>query len=288
VNVRICFQFNPIANMYNVSYSYDNTMENPLFEQLVELGLSNYEAGVYLTLLEHSPTSAGFVAKKLGYSRSTVYAALDKLTCRGLVGTTYKNGVKQFIAEQPKRLGEILHEEQLTIAKRAELFAKMSNQLQFLSRANTQVPNIIFFEGWESLKKIYLNMLRAAPKNATMYIMRSEFYWTPEWKFIFGDEWSNQVKSWRSERNITTQVLVNSSKEEQKHLSFYKSRKHTRARFLPKEQSVKDFALYILGDTVSILSLEKNNSVGVKITNQVLADNFKKIFGGLWDGAKKV
>lgn len=274
--------------MYNMSYSYDNTMENPLFDQLIDLGLSHYEAGVYLTLLEHSPTSAGFIAKKLRYSRSTVYAALDKLTAKGLVGTTYKNGVKQFIAEQPKRLSEILHEEQRTVAKRIELFTKMSDQLQFLSRSNTQVPNIIFFEGWESLKKIYLSMLRAAPKNSTMYIVRSEFYWTPEWKFIFGDEWHTQVKNWRNDRNITTQLLINNSKEEKQHLSFYKSRKHTESRFLAKDQSVKDFALYILGDTVSILSLEKNNSVGVKITNQALAENFKKIFKGLCSDASAV
>ena len=263
-------------------------MENPLFDQLSELGLNHYEAGVYLTLLEHSPTSAGFVAKKLRHSRSTVYAALDKLTVKGLVGTTYKNGVKQFIAEQPKSLGEILNEEQRTVARRIELFSKMSDQLQFLSRSNTQVPNIIFFEGWESLKKIYLSMLRAAPKNSTMYIIRSEFYWTPEWTFIFGDEWHTQVKNWRTERNIITQLLINDSKEERKHLPFYKNREHTLSRFLAKDQSVKDFALYILGDTVSILSLEKNNSVGVKITNQALAENFKKIFKGLWSDASAV
>jgi hypothetical protein len=263
-------------------------MENPLFDQLTELGLSHYEAGVYLTLLEHSPTSAGFIAKKHRYSRSTVYASLDKLITKGLVGTTFKNGVKQFMAQEPKRIGEILHEEQRTISKRVELFAKMEYQLQFLSRNNTQVPNIIFFEGWESLKKIYLTMLRSAPKNSKMYIIRSEFYWTPEWTFIFGDEWHDQVKMWRNERNITTELLINDSKEEKKHLPFYKSRKHTTSRFLPKDQVFKDFALYILGDTVSILSLEKNNSVGVKITNQAMVDNFKNLFKGLWSNSKAI
>ncbi len=116
-----------------------------------------------------------------------------------------------------------------------------------------------------------------------MYIIRSEFVWTPDWTFIFGDEWHEQVKMWRTDRNINTEVLINESKEEKKHAAFYKSRKHTKARFLPKDQSVKDFALYILGDTVSLLSLEKNNSVGVKITNEVLAENFKKIFKGIWN-----
>lgn len=274
--------------MYNVSYSYDNTMENPLFEQLMELGLSNYEAGTYLTLLEHSPTSAGFVAKKLKYSRSTVYAALDKLIAKGLVGTTYKNGVKQFLAEPPKRLAEILSEEQRTIGRRIELFSKISDQLQFLSRGNSQVPNIIFFEGWDSLKKIYLSMLRSAPRGSSMFIIRSDFYWNPDWAFIFGNDWDEQVKMWRTKRNISTELLINDSKEERKHLAYYRGRKHTATRFLPKDQSVKDFALYILGDTLSILSLEKNNSVGVKITNQLFVDNFKNLFKGLWKQGKGI
>ncbi len=132
-------------------------MENPLYLQLIDLGFSQYEAGVYITLLEHSPTSAGFVAKKLSFSRSTVYAALDKLITKGLVGTTYKNSVKQFIAEPPRRIKEILHEEQRTATKRLELFSKISDKLHFLSRDNNQVPNIIFFEGWDSLKKIYFD-----------------------------------------------------------------------------------------------------------------------------------
>jgi sugar-specific transcriptional regulator TrmB len=260
-------------------------MQNPISQQLIELGLSSYEAPVYMTLLEHSPTSAGFVAKKLGFSRSTVYAALDKLSTKGLVGTTYKNSVKQFIAQSPAIISDLLKTEEQEVNKKIKLFSKISDQLQFLSKNDTQIPKVIFFEGQDSLKKIYMSMLREAPKNSTMYIMRSEFVWNPEWDFVFSEEWNEQVKMWRADQNIVTELLINDSVSEKKHGNYYKKREYTKTRYLPKAQSVKDFAFYILGDTVSLLSLDKNNLIGVKITNSVLAENFKRMFRGIWSGS---
>lgn len=257
-------------------------MENPLLSQLAELGFGAYEAPVYLALLQHSPTSAGFIAKKLKFSRSTVYAALDRLSAKGLVGLTYKNNVKQFMAQSPVVILDLLKAEQKQTTKRLELFTQISDQLKFLSRGDTQIPSVVFFEGQDGLKKIYLSMLRDAPANSTMKIIRSEFVWQSEWDFIFSGDWNSLVRSLRSERNISTELLVNNSPVEKKYQDYYRKRKHLKYRTLPKVHSVKDFALYILGDTVSILSLEKNNLVGVKITNKSLADNFRNMFQALW------
>ena len=256
--------------------------ENPLVTQLAELGLGAYEAPVYLALLENSPTSAGFLAKKLKFSRSTVYAALDRLSAKGLAGTTYRNNVKQFIGESPSVIADLLKAEQNSLTKRQALFSKISDQLKFLERGDTQVPSIVFFEGQDSLKKIYLDMLRNAPNKATMYIMRSEFVWQSDWNFIFSADWKELVKRLRSEKNIKTELLINDSAIEKKQASYYKTRKHVRYKFLPKTAKLKDFSLYILGDTVSLLSFEKNNLVGVKITNKTIADNFKQTFQALW------
>lgn len=47
------------------------------------------------------------------------------------------------------------------------------------------------------------------------------------------------------------------------------------------------FVVYVLGETVSILSLEQNILVGIKITNRHIAANFERMFDGLWDASKK-
>lgn len=276
--------------MFNLSYSYGNNlkiMQQSAKKQLIDIGLNEYEAGAYLVLVESSPASAAFIAKKLSQSRSTVYTALERLISKGLVGTTYKNEVKQFIAEPVSSVEDMLRQEKSRLDQKFRLFEGLAEHLKLLSRGNALVPNIIFFEGKESLKKIYLGMLRAAPKHSTMFVIRDEFKWEEEWSFVLSQDWKDRVRRLRTENDIATKMLINDSAEERKHLEYYRTRKHLEFRFLPKDQRIEKFITYVLGDTVSILSMEKNNLIGIKITNRHIAKNFEQLFGAMWLQAKK-
>ena len=254
-------------------------------EQLKELGLGDYEALVYGTLLETSPASATFIAKKCSLSRSSVYTTLSALIGKGLVGTTYKNDVKQFIAQDHTALEQLLKKEKDSLDKKFKLVESLKNTVKLLGRSDIQVPHIIFFEGQEGLKKIYLSMMRQAPKNSVRYLLRDEFIWQPGWEFTFKQEWNDTVRRWAAEKNMKTRLLVNSSKLEKSKIKFYGSQKSFDYRFLPAQNAVSQFAFYIIGDTIAILSIEKNNLVGIQITNKHLADNFKKTFDTLWKGS---
>jgi len=254
-------------------------------EQLKGLGLSEYEALIYGTLLSTSPASATFIAKKCSLSRSSVYTTLSTLIAKGLVGTTYKNDVKQFVAQDQTALEHLLKKEKETLDKKFKLIASLKNTVQFFGRSDIQLPHIIFFEGQEGLKKIYLSMMRQAPKNTTRYLLRDEFVWQPEWEFVFKQEWNDTVKRWATEKNMKTKLLINSSKLEKSKAKFYRSQKAFEYRFLPAQHAVHQFALYIIGDTIAILSMEKNNFVGIQIANKHLADNFKETFNTLWKGS---
>src|SRR6185503_18505948 len=91
-----------LADMSNMSYNADNM--NDLATDLKEIGLNDHEARIYGALLSSSPASATSLAKKCALSRSSVYTTLSLLISKGLVGTTYKNEVKQFIAEDVNAL----------------------------------------------------------------------------------------------------------------------------------------------------------------------------------------
>ncbi len=251
-------------------------------EQLKGLGLGEYEAMVYGALVGNSPASATFIAKRCSLSRSSVYTTLSTLTSKGLVGTTYKNNVKQFIAQDQSALEQLLKKEKEVLDKKFKLVESLKKNAQFFSRSDIQLPQIIFFEGQEGLKKIYLAMMRQAPQNSIRYLLRDEFIWAPEWEFTFTQEWSDSVKRWAEEKNMKTRLLVNSSKLEKSKRKYYVLQKAFQYRFLPAENAVHQFALYIIGDTIAIMSMEHNNLVGIQITNTHLADNFKKNFDTLW------
>jgi hypothetical protein len=151
-----------------------------------------------------------------------------------------------------------------------------------LGRKDLNVPQMVIFEGQEGLKKVYLSMMREAPPKSILYLLRDEFVWQKDWEFIFEQDWHNRVKRLKIEKDIHTKLLVNRSPIETKSKKFYQSKKALECRFLPSQHSVKQFAMYIIGDIVSILSMEKNNLVGIKITNQHLADNFTNLFQAIW------
>jgi hypothetical protein len=48
---------------------------------------------------------------------------------------------------------------------------------------------------------------------------------------------------------------------------------------------VDRFVIYVLHETVSILSMEEGNLVGIKITNRHIAKNFEQVFAAMWEGA---
>lgn len=258
-----------------------------LAHELKKVGLGDHEALVLGTLLRASPASATFIAKKCSLSRSSVYTTLSALIAKGLVGTTYKNDVKQFVAHDDSTLEQLLKKEQVHLDEKFKALELLRRNAQLFLNANLNVPQLIFFEGQEGLKKIYLSMMRQAAPGARLYLLRDEFVWQPEWRFIFEAEWHERVKKIKLEKDIRTTLLINSSTVEKKHHAFYDSKKGLEYGFLPQKNSVMQFAMYVIGDIVSILSMEKNNLVGIKITNKHFAENFKNIFEVLWQKSKR-
>jgi len=251
--------------------------------QLKIVGLGDYEAMIYATLVRFSPSSAAFIAKKCNLSRSSVYTTLNSLIGKGLVGVSYKNEVKQFIAEDYEVVESLLLKEQKTLRRKFETLDSLRDNYMFFRKVGAKMPDVVFFEGVEGLKKIYLSMLREARPKEVLYLMRSEWIFGSTWSFVFGEEWHARVRKLRQEKNIRQRLLINPTMTERTRSGpLYNSRHGLEYRFLPTAEAINDFAIYILGDTVAIMSMEENNPIGIKMTNHNFADNYSNIFNALW------
>lgn len=255
-------------------------------DHLKRLGLSTYEAAIYGTLLERSPASAATIAKACALSPSTVYTCLHALIGKGIVSVTQKNGVKQFLAEDVEVLDRLLQAEERALAEKRAFFQEIGPQLRALGAKDAQVPRVVFFEGQEGLKRAYMAMMRQAPVGATLYLARDPFVWQPEWGFVFESEWHDRIKRLKTEKRLTTRLLVNGSALERKKKLFYQRKKGLEVRFLDPAAALHAFAFYLLGDTVNILSFERGNLLGTTITNQNVARNFQALFEAWWQAAK--
>ncbi|NTW13450.1 MAG: helix-turn-helix domain-containing protein [Candidatus Moranbacteria bacterium] len=250
---------------------------------LAEAGFSGNESLIYGDLLAHSPSGASAIAKRCGLSRSSVYTVLGVLISRGLVGTTHRNEIKQFVAEDVSALRELSERKRKDMEREAKAITLLETTIASMKGpADPKLPQILSFEGQEGLKKIYLSMLRDAKRGSNLRILRDEFVWDPAWEFVFGAEWKRRVKRWKIDLDIRTRLLVNPSALEKSKSKFYASRKKTVTKYLPERETVKDFALYVIDDVASILSMEDGNLVGIRVTNRRIAENFASLFDTLW------
>jgi len=265
--------------MYKLSYNYDDMAADDLQKSLEGLGLTGHEPAIYAALLRQSPAGAAILARQCGLSRSSVYTTLSALVAKGLVGTTHQNDVKQFVAEGSGALLELLRRDRALADERIKRAQALGDQLERLVHA--AIPQIVHFEGQQGLKRIYLDMLRAAPPGSTLSLLRDEFIWRPEWSFVFEPDWHDRVRRIQVEKNLATRLLVNRSTIERSHASYYKTRARFERRYLKKP--VSQFGLYLAGDMAAILSIENHNLIGLRIVNRHIAANLQQVFDSLWD-----
>lgn len=94
-----------------------------LISSLVSLGLTEYEAKVYLALLKENPTNGYQLSKRTGVPRSMVYEALGRLHTRGAV---FKSGDKRSTQYRPVPPDELLDRYE---KEHKQLIAELSEQL---------------------------------------------------------------------------------------------------------------------------------------------------------------
>lgn len=99
-------------------------MWNEVLESVKSLGLSEYEAKVYLALLDESPVSGYRVARNSGVPRSKVYEVLGGLVNRGLALVNHGEPVRY----APVSPGEVISR------KKRELEGNIDNARESLER----------------------------------------------------------------------------------------------------------------------------------------------------------
>src|SRR3989344_1870649 len=113
-------------------------------EILQQIGLTEGEIKVYLSLLELGSTSTGKIIKKSHVSGSKVYEVLDRLSSKGLVTSVVKNGVKYFEATTPEKILSYLRQKKEDIQKQEQRVQDIINSLQkgeeWLSMGLTEQP----------------------------------------------------------------------------------------------------------------------------------------------------
>lgn len=120
-----------------------------MLEVLLEkVGLSPKEIAIYLYLLKNGKLTAGQIALKTRFKRTTVYSVLEELLKRKIVGKDLGNKVESYYANPPDTLNNLFREEETILRKKKELAKRAVLELtQLGGNAVFSVPKITFISG---------------------------------------------------------------------------------------------------------------------------------------------
>lgn len=236
-------------------------------DTLKQVGLTETESKVYLTLLEEGESLAGKIGDKANIHRKNVYDALSNLIKKGLASMVIKSGKKHYSALSPEKITLILEEKQRKINKvMPELLEKFSNK--------KSIRNVTYFDGDEGIKTFLQDILK---ENKKLRIIggtgkgysKMNYYIFP---------WFKKINS----QKIKLDVLFNYDSINKEKI--IKETKDISYKILPKHFTTPT-QIFIYGNKTGIL-IWSEVPLCVLIENKDITKGFIEYFKLMWEIAK--
>jgi sugar-specific transcriptional regulator TrmB len=247
-------------------------MQNPK-TILQELGLSESEIAVYLTMLSGAGTARDII-KSTQMKRPTVYYALTGLEKRGLISKTGSEGKRRFFPEPLHKLTLLVDEK---LADAQTLKADIAALLPSLSPApgsREQRPTVSFFEGKLAVQRTIMDMLYCKSKQINSVVPTDNFFWQT------GKEFAKSFIEQRVKRGIKTKNLWEATGDKTLVKQYYGGL--SEIRILPDVMKGRfRTAIFLYEDKVLYVSSLKN-AYCVLMTSQEHHETMQAWFDGLW------
>jgi len=238
-----------------------------LQEILIQTGLSEKEAQVYLTALELGQFSMTAISAKSKTKRPTCYLIIEQLIEKGLVSKMPQAKRMMYVAESPDRLENQFKKKYLDLKKALPL-------LKTVGVGQVNQPEIKFFRGKKGVEAVYNQVLIDSPQ-IVCSIMNTERLFSVTGK-QFLDDW---IKT-RAEHGIHIDSLM--TIPEKKEYFYGADEKMLRkTSFLPKDTDIGG-ALWFYGDNVVFVSGKEDDFSFI-----VHSQEFKKTMQSIFDLLKK-
>jgi len=239
-------------------------------ETLKELGLTNNEAEVYLTLLRKGSISVNKIAEGSGFHRQAVYDALDRLLEKGFVNYVIKNNKKYFQGINPERILEYLKEKENKFKSILPDLLKLTH----LPREDTFVE---LYKGKDVVKTVYRDIIKEFQKQkGEVFISGVE-----EKRFMEEDKIALQQHLKRLKKlKCKEKILIKAGD-----VSFVEG-SQTEYRWIP-EESFNPTPIFVYNDKLTFITWG-NPHYAIIIENKNLADSYRKQFNLLWKISKKI
>ncbi len=246
-----------------------------MLKELNELGLTAEEAKVYLAILELGGSFVSAIARRAKVNRSSCYHTLDNLVKKGLISSYQRGKVKHYVAEDPKVFIRIAEE-------RTQRTKDLIPQLLSVTNILAFKPKIRFFEGIEGIKAIYEDVLTTEEGEVLGYTNLEGII------ELFPD-YFKQFNKKKIEKGVRTRYIAPATEEGVDIVDKYFPKKYDKnlleiLMVNPKEFNFQN-EIAIYGNKVAVMSLNKDELIGLLVESTTFAQSMKSVFDLAWLGA---
>lgn len=242
-------------------------MEN-VQQVLIDSGLNEREANVYLAVLELGESTVLPIAKKAGIKRTYCYDILSSLANKGLVSYVQKNNRRRYHALDPKKMHMLLK-------NRFENFQEVLPQLSSLYKTSGK-PKVSFYEGKNGIISIYEQLWNVKKVDAIASPSHIEKY--------LGDWWKNFSTKILLDKKLTIREIIPFGNTKAYYHSFFKKPYHE-LRFLPKGINLTT-DMMLFENKLALISYTSDLHA-VVIEDSSIVDTQKALFEIIWKAAEK-
>jgi sugar-specific transcriptional regulator TrmB len=240
-------------------------MDEKIVKQLIDVGLTEKEAQVYIATLEKGTSVVSIIAHRAKFNRITTYTILEKLLSRGLVTISVRDGIKHFTAVSPEIFSD-------SIKQRAKRLEKSVPHLLALAGNNTSRPIVQMFEGLTGVKRAYKETLASSKEILNFANSKGLREHWPEYDIEYVTE--------RARRKIFLRGIAPDDESGESVKSGDKNF-HRETRLLPQENFGVENEINIFDDKMLITSFDPK-VFAILIQSQAVADTQRQIFEMLW------
>src|SRR3972149_1082140 len=246
-----------------------------LYPDFSSLGMTDVEGQVYMTLLELGGGYVSGVAKKAKLPRVNCYHTLENLTKKGLVSYITKDKVRFYSAEPPQKIVNVLEEKFHYAQKLLPDLLSITNTLTFK-------PEISYYEGIEGIKSILDDTL-TAKKELLGY---SNLKGAAE---LLDKELIMNYAEKKMRKKLKTRIICPSSEEAFDFTKNYYPKDFPiellEILFVNPREFCFEHEITIYDDKVAVISLNKDELIGMIFESPVYARSQTAIFNLAWLGA---
>jgi len=243
---------------------------------LKELGLSEKEILVYLTILQQGKVSQTDIATLTKINRTTVYSVAKELLQKNLIRE--ENGkTTYFIARPPEDLGSLVAKEQEVLRKKEHVIQKAISELEPLMRGTRySMPTLTFID--ENRLESYM---RSESKKWTDSIIQTDGIWHGFQDHSFVEDYEGWVDwYWHQpmSRQITLHLFTNDSSIEKR----MREKKYERRQMQYWKGGEVASTLWINGDYIVAIATRTRPHYLIEIHDPLLSATLRTMFANMW------